>query len=386
MRTFLLLFLVSLFGTYTYLAGGFSDLLAAATVYTSQPATIIESAPTSETVEHAATTTINDTIAAMTTDEKIGQLFIVGHWREDNYYHMSNLIRAHHLGGVILMGMDSSFIPEVPDWVATWQAESKIPLLISTDQEGGVVSRFRTEEFELTPQPDIENATDALLIARQRAAELSALGVNTNLAPVLERSIDPFAFLYDRTFRDPDKITTLGTAMIVGYREAGVVAVPKHFPGHEDTPTDSHVELPILTVSAEDFVGHIKDFSNVLQVTEPEALMTAHVLIPALDPDYPATLSKTILTDTLRNQISFDGVIMTDDMAMGAITNDYDSAEAALMAFQAGADMILMAARPNDTIPAIERFKTALQNGEITEQQLDESLERILRMKQIYAD
>lgn len=375
MKRFLLLFFLGLIGTGVFLHTIQTNFLTQSNTY--QQATAIAAIATT-------TDSIDEQIAAMTVEEKIGQLFIVGHWREDDYYHMSNLIRAYHLGGVILMGIDSQYYDEVPTWVEVWQKQSKLPLMIATDQEGGAVSRFRSENYTLTPQPEITDSTEALAIAQKRAQELRQVSVNTNLAPVLERSVDPFAFLFERTFRDPDKITALGQAMIVGMRSEGVVAVPKHFPGHEDTPVDSHVELPVLSVSTTTFALHIRDFQNVIRIAKPEALMTAHVLLPAIDPHYPATLSHTLLTKKLRQEIDFTGVIMTDDMGMGAITNTYTPAEAAVLAFQAGADMILFAALPNQAIDAIAALQAAIETGAISEDRLNGSVRRILEMKAVY--
>lgn len=370
-KTFLFIFWLTIFGGIGY---AWTTLETTAPVPETQTSTVIT----------APLDPIAQTIATMSLDEKVGQLLVAGHWRDSDYTHTSNLIRAYHLGGVIIMRTPDAQVSDIPTWTTAWQQDSTIPLMISIDQEGGVVTRLKTEGHIQTAQPDIEDSKEALAIATKRGAELHQLGINTNLAPVLETSVNPFAFLYNRTFRDPSKIGALGQAMVVGYRNEHVVAIPKHFPGHSDTPTDSHIELPIIDIQAEDFTEHAQHFARVIDFAEPEAIMTAHVMLPALDDIYPATLSPTILTDKLRTEIGFEGVIVTDDMTMGAITNTYDPAEAALRAVLAGADMILFAAEPNQVIATHAHLVAAVRSGALSETRIDESVKRILEMKEVY--
>lgn len=359
------------------LAGlGYLVLLHPTTTPATQVAAVAVATPAIDPIEAA--------LRSMTVEEKIGQLLVAGHWRGSDYIHTSNLIRAYNLGGVIIMNTPTEHVAEIPTWTSVWQANTDIPLMISIDQEGGSVTRIKADQYIQTGQSDITDSQEALAVATERGAELHSLGINTNLAPVLEQSVNPFAFLYERTFRDPATIGALGQAMVVGYRQENVVAVPKHFPGHSDTPTDSHVELPIIDIATSDFSEHAKHFARVIEFAEPEAIMTAHVMLPALDATYPATLSPVLLTDKLRTEIGFTGVIITDDMTMGAITNTYEPAAAALRAITAGADMILFAAEPNQVIETTTLLQAAVADGRLTEARLDESVRRILTMKAVY--
>jgi beta-N-acetylhexosaminidase len=319
----------------------------------------------------------------MTLGDKIGQLFIIGHWAQTKPEQTAALVHTHQLGGVIIMSSPEN-PGDISKWTDDWQSTSTQPLVIAIDQEGGPVTRLKSSKYTQLGQTDIESSKEAYSIGKKRAEELTSLGINTNFAPVLETSINPKAFLYNRVFVFPENIVNFGSSMIRGLRDGGVVAVPKHFPGHEDTADDSHTELPILTVPTDEFDNFVQNFTDTIQQSKPSALMTAHVQVPSLDSKYPATLSYTILTKKLRESIGFTGVIITDDMTMQAITNTWSSSEASLLALQAGADMILFAAKPNDAIPAVKYILQAVENGEITEERIDESLRRIFKMKNIY--
>lgn len=333
-------------------------------------------------IRAALPTTIDETIADMTLDEKIGQLFMIGHWRENDFYHTKNMVQAYHLGGIIIMSVDSANVDFVPVWTEKWQDNLNIPLFIAIDQEGGVVSRIRAPGYELRAQRDLTSLEDAHTVGLERGAELANLGINVNLAPVLDTSITPEAFLYDRTFANPAYAVDMATALIAGHRDAEVLTAVKHYPGHLDNQDDSHELLPIIPIARERFTTHTRIFTDVLEQQNIALLMTAHVLLPEVDPVYPATLSPTILGDILRGQKGYDGIIITDDMTMKAITNTYSTAEAAVLALQAGADIILFAAEPNESIDAIAAIKTAVTTGTLSEASIDESVARILRAKQ----
>lgn len=322
-------------------------------------------------------------IGEMSLEEKIGQLFIVGHWAHTPAAQTATLMSKTQAGGIVIMSSPEN-ADNILGWTNLWQSTSTLPLTIAIDQEGGSVTRLQSPNYTQRAQSDITSSEEASALGEQRGGELAALGINTNLAPVLETSTNPEAFLYYRVFRNPSNIVDFGSAMIQGMREAGVTAVPKHFPGHEDTPIDSHTELPVLTVTADAFSTYVRNFTDTIHNATPQALMTAHVLVPTIDDVYPATLSYTILTEQLRQSIGFGGVIITDDMTMQAITNTWSSTDASLLALQAGADMILFAAKPEDAVAAIQNVRNAVHTGELSEERIDESLQRILKMKEVY--
>jgi beta-N-acetylhexosaminidase len=355
-------------------------LVASAISGTAQTTSPSTSQPSTANPSHADPVT--EQLAAMTIEEKIGQLFVIGHWREDYYQHTERLLQLYDFGGVIIMKTSDEVVESVPEWTTAWQDASKYPLMISIDQEGGVVSRLRAEGFTTTSQRELASIDEASALGQMRGAELRALGINTNLAPVLDYASSTDAFLYDRSFARRGDVAPYSAALIEGHAGAGVLAIPKHFPGHDNTPTDSHVVLPIVDITAADFPAYVAPFREALAATEVEALMTAHVQFPKLDDTYPTTLSYEILSRQLRRDLGFEGVIITDDMTMGAITNTWDSDEAAILALQAGADMILFSSSPNEAIAARNAMLSAIEDGTISEDRIDESVERILRMKQ----
>lgn len=317
----------------------------------------------------------------MTLEEKVGQLFMLGHWNKDDIAITLGRINEIQAGGVIFMDVPIEPSTTLPALTAALQASSSLPLLIGIDQEGGTVTRLKGSKFVQTSQPEITAASQAYEVGLRRASEMAALGINLNFAPVLEVSVKPNSFLYNRVFRDPAQIPTLATALIAGSSAGGVLSGAKHYPGHADTPDDSHLLLPILTLSVTEYETHTKPFSDTLALGDVPLLMTAHVLIPALDDTYPATLSPAIIAD-LRERVGYQGVIITDDMIMNGITNKWTSSEASVLALKAGVDILLFAAEPGATEAAYRAVLGAVRTGDLPEERLDEAVLRILRTKE----
>jgi len=355
-------------------------------LWQSDKLSFINTASTSAVVATSSPIEIEDpvqtVVSSMTIEEKIGQLLMVGHWKQNYYQHTERLVQVHDLGGIIVMDIDDSVVSDVSTWTSAWQSKADIPLLISIDQEGGVVSRIRADGYLQTAQRDITDSEQAYQVGQARGTELAALGINTNLAPVLDYAPTPEAFLYERSFASSSTLGTLATALINGHADAGVLAIPKHFPGHDSTPADSHFELPVIDITAAQFPAYVSQFREVLDRADVGAMMTAHVLFPRLDDDFPTTMSEEVLARQLRRELDFDGVIITDDMTMGAITNTWTTNEASLQALHAGADMILFAAEPNAAIDAHAYLVEAVRGGELDEQRLDQSVVRILKLKE----
>jgi len=334
--------------------------------------------PTEPTVEAVLPSLAERALKTMTIEEKVGQLIMIGHWNHTPVASTTAYLKDLHVGGVIIMSTPSN-PAHIRDWTDNWQTVSTHPLLISIDQEGGEVSRLRGPEFIQTSQPGIDSSEQAYKIGKKRGEELAALGINMNFAPVLDYAAQPQSFLYNRSFRNKIQIGSLATALIAGHADATVTAVPKHFPGHPDSSDDSHLVLPTLAIKQSEFQTHIAAFRNTLP--NSQAIMTAHIMVPTLDDTFPTTLSPTLLTDVLRNELKYDGIIITDDLAMRAIADTWSSDEAAVMSIQAGADIVLLAANPKDTTAVHKTLVAAATQGKITAKQLDQAVLRILSLK-----
>ncbi len=312
-------------------------------------------------------------------DLDLGGLFMIGHWANTPVASTTALIKEHHFGGVIIMSGPGDPL-EIAEWVKEWKAASERPLIIAIDQEGGPVSRLKGTGFITTGQRDIETTKEAYQVGFKRGQELASLGINMNFAPVLDTAKNPDSFMFERVFPDGSEAAALAVAMGKGMEDAGVTPVAKHFPGHDDTTDDSHFTLPTVSISKNELPDFTTNFTDYLK-TEPLALMTAHVLFPQID-SYPATLSHFFLTDYLRGELKFAGVIVTDDMSMNAIDSTWSTDQAALISLQAGADLILFAAEPNSALTALKRLEFAVATGELTAADAEAKNTRIDSLRQ----
>lgn len=308
-----------------------------------------------------------------------GQLFMIGHWTNTPVASTTELIKNYGFGGVVIMDAPQNPL-EIKAWVKEWNGVSKVPLIIAIDQEGGPVTRLKGENFVQTGQREITNEKQAFDIGSKRGKELAALGINMNFAPVMDTSRIPTSFMYGRTFSNLNTSPTLAAAMIKGMASAGVVAAPKHFPGHDDTTTDSHEELPVLDIDRATLDTFTAPFRILLANDPPQAIMTAHVLFPKID-NVPATLSKFFLTTYLRDTLKYKNVIITDDMIMDSIDLKWSSAEATVMSLRAGADMILFAAEPTKAFEALEAVKAAANKDPALKEKLNLSTVRVNKLR-----
>jgi beta-N-acetylhexosaminidase len=216
--------------------------------------------------------------------------------------------------------------------------------------------------------------------------ELNAFGFNLDFAPVLDVNSNPNnPVIGDRSFgNDASVVSRLGTKTMKGIQSQGVISVIKHFPGHGDTSVDSHLELPTVNKS----FGQLKEvelvpFAHAIE-NGADIVMAAHILLPKIDSEYPASMSKPILTGILRDDLGFDGVILTDDMTMGAITENFEIGRAAVQSVKAGSDIILVAHDYENVVATFKALKAAVESGEISEKRIDESVTRILQLKKKY--
>jgi len=347
----------------------------------------------------------------MTLDEKIGQLFIyAGHGvfmneQSQSYSALLHQVRDQHVGGLLWF---VSNVYETAILTRHLQESAKIPLLVSADLEAGIGMRF--EDTTFWPWNMATAATGDPSLAekagRMVAREALELGINHIFAPVADVNNDPDNPVINvRSFgEDPNEVAKYVAAFVRGVQAEGVLATAKHFPGHGDTHTDSHRSLPVLNVTRERMNEiELIPFRAAI-AAGVESIMIAHLAIPALDDTpvpakrtrqkdspyghdaaeiaedatIPASLSKKIVNQLLRKELGYDGIVVTDALDMGGVTDHYDPGEAAVLAIEAGADQI---AKSENTDAAIAGVREAVRSGRLTETRIDESVERILRAK-----
>ncbi|HLG14821.1 MAG TPA: glycoside hydrolase family 3 N-terminal domain-containing protein [Blastocatellia bacterium] len=336
-------------------------------------------------------TWVEKTLAAMSLDEKIGQLIIpaaVGMFMNqdaDSFNQIRRDITEFHVGGYHMLGEVNTL--HEPAGVALllnrMQGESKYPLLITADFEGGVGLRYLGATRLPRAMAMGATASESLVseAGRVTAEEARALGVHVNFYPVVDVNNNPRNPIINiRSFgSNPELVSRMARAYIRGSQSAGVMATAKHFPGHGDTSVDSHLELPAIDV----------DRARLDRIELPPfraaveegvgGVMSAHIALPQIEPlGLPATLSEVMLTGVLRREIGFKGVIFTDAMGMRGIAAHYPDGEAAVRAIKAGADVVLY---PPSVETAFNAIKRAVQSGEIAPARIDDSVRRILEAK-----
>ena len=335
---------------------------------------------------------IKQQIDNMTLDEKIGQLITVGidgYNLDDN---AKDLIESKKVGGIILFKNnvnDSNQLLQLINSIKETNSTNKIPIFISVDEEGGRVNRFPKEITALPSNKIVGNKNDSNLaydIGKDIGYALSSFGYNMDFAPVLDINSNPNnTVIGDRAFSsDKNIVANLGANEIKGFISSNVICVAKHFPGHGDTATDSHYSLPIINKTIEQLQGiEFVPFKKAIQEKVP-AIMVSHILLPNVDNTNPASMSKPIITDILRKDLKFDGVVVSDDMTMGAITNDYDISEACIKSINAGTDLLLVCHGYDNEVKVINSIKEAVNNKIISMDRIDESVYRILSLKENY--
>ncbi len=328
----------------------------------------------------------------MTTEEKAGQMVVVGidgYEADDDALAM---IENYHVGGFIIFGRnvkDTGQLSGLINSLKRANSINRVPIFVSVDEEGGRVSRMPEGIIKLPSNREIGNANDEALsyeIGAVIAEELKSFGFNMNFAPVLDIDSNPQnPVIGDRSYGSSTEIVSrLGTECMKGIMAGGIIPVIKHFPGHGDTAVDSHVGLPLV----ESDMDRLRQFELVPFAEAinngADAVMVAHILLNKIDPEYPASLSKIIITDILRGELNFDGVVITDDITMGAVTENYDIGEAAVRAVNAGSDIVLVCHGKENRMAVLDALTKAVRSGNISEKRLDESVKRILRLKYKY--
>jgi len=336
-------------------------------------------------------------LASMTTEQKVGQLFVV--YFADPYFSppLEQMITEYHIGGIIIFDRNVTSLADLARLIndaqdAAINIRPGIPLFVATDQEGWPVLRLR-EGATVFPSNMALGASgsvaDAQLMASIMATEMKAVGINMNLAPVMDVNSNPAnPIIGIRSFgSSPQLVSRLGTAMIETYQAQGIIATAKHFPGHGDTNLDSHLSLPTITHDwARLEAVELAPFGAAISASV-DCIMTAHISLPAVDPPphRPATLSPPILQGLLREQMGFEGLIATDSLGMSALTDDYDVPTAAALAFQAGADLLMFGDDPghdpSEQRPAYERVLELVEEATVPMSRLDDAVHRILLLK-----
>jgi beta-N-acetylhexosaminidase len=341
-------------------------------------------------------------IKDMSIEEKVGQLLMVYFRGNEANEEAKRLIQDLYVGGIIYYSWANELsspgqVKMISKGLKEFALETRLslPLFIAADQEGGLVVRVKgltefpgNKALGMTGDPQL-----AKLSARIIGKELRAIGINMNLAPVVDINNNPQnPVIGIRSFGDTANIVlAFAEKAMEGYKEAGILCVLKHFPGHGDVATDSHEQLPVINKSLQELENNeLIPFSHLQ--AKADAMMTGHLLVPALDPQYPTTLSRKTL-DFLRNEIGFQGIIMSDSLVMEGILNQCDSLEeASIRAFNAGCDILLLGGRLltgkysrelkfSDIQSIHQSVVQAVKSGRIEEDRLNQSVERILELK-----
>jgi beta-N-acetylhexosaminidase len=332
----------------------------------------------------------------LTLKEKIGQLMVFGFDGTTPTAEILELIRDYKVGGIILFGRNIGTPYDVLSLTQRLHKEAfdsghPFPLLICTDQENGVVRRLG-KGSTIFPGAMLLGATGQPELAREVGAatgkELNALGINWNLSPVLDVNNNPLnPVIGVRSFgENPSQVSALGGQIMKGMQEAGIMTTLKHFPGHGDTDTDSHLDLPTIPHSIERLEEiELKPFKDCIN-QGADTVMTAHVYFPAFEKreGVPATISKDVITGLLRNRLQFSGVVTTDCLEMNAIKDTIGTPRGAVEALKAGVDLIMISHTYSLQAAALEEIFKAVESGELEETVIDEAYNRVIKLKEKY--
>ena len=336
---------------------------------------------------------VEDKISTMTLEEKVGQMMFYGVNGTNVDDKVVNLFEDQHAGGIILYGhrnfwgssLDNN-VKYVNSIKKANRQNSDIPLFIGFDEEGGSMSQLPQELMRTPSKGELGNTNDSSLatgIGAGTAKKLKLLGINTDFGTVLDINTNKNnPIIGVRSYGSTkEKVTEFGINELKAIQNEGVIPTVKHFPGHGDTEVDSHLGLPSLNhdlnrLKSTELVPFQTAINNGVDM-----VMTAHIMLPQIDKEYPATMSKKILTDLLRDEMGYKGVIITDDLEMQAISKNWDLGEAAIKSVEAGADILLVCHTIEKVYNAVVQ---GVNDGKIDENRIDESVRRILRLKYQY--
>jgi beta-N-acetylhexosaminidase len=322
---------------------------------------------------------------------RVGQRLLIGFQGHEASLDVKKMIREFGVGNVILFARNVDSPEQVAELVRELQSVARdagheLPLLLAVDQEGGRVARLK-EPWTLWPPLRAVGETGSEDYARRMgaalAAELLACGIRCDFAPVMDVFTNPKnTVIGDRSFGDdPEKVGRLGVAMIQGLQGGGIVACAKHFPGHGDTELDSHFDLPAVDHSPSRLDDvELRPFRRAIEA-KVAMIMTCHVLVRELDAELPTTLSSKVVGGLLRGKLKYEGVIVTDDLDMKAVAKMWRPSESAVLAAQAGCDLLSYCADHGAQVEAIEALVRATESETIRYSEMDDACERIKRLK-----
>lgn len=335
---------------------------------------------------------IEEIVSQMSLDEKIGQMMIAGISGTNMDPQTKSLITKYKVGGIIFYQnnlVNPKQTVQLLNEIKTENVHNRLPLFLSVDQEGGRVTRLPGGLINFPANKEIGLVNHSQLsykVGTILGKELNGFGFNLDFAPVLDVNSNPNnPIIGDRSFgNNPDVVSKHGIQTMKGIQSQKIIATVKHFPGHGDTSVDSHLELPIVYKNLTELKKlELIPFQRAIE-NGADVVMVAHILLPKLDAHYPASMSKVIITDILRKQLNFNGVVITDDMTMKAVTDHFKMGAAAVDSINAGSDIILVAHDYNQIVDAITSVKSAVQTGEISEQRINDSVRKIIILKRKY--
>ena len=329
---------------------------------------------------------VDKLVANMSDADKVGQLLMIGIHGKTLNDDAKFMINEYRVGGIILFDRNMKSKDQVKSLIAdinkTGKSAGLTPLFIGIDQEGGAVARMEDQLIKVPPAEELgkEPIEQAVSLAKQSGTELKDLGFNINFAPVADLGLT-----YGRSFStNPDEVVRYASAVGKAYDEAGLWYSYKHFPGIGKTDVDLHADTSVVPVSKKTLLNEdTKVFVDLVKQSKPNtyAIMVSHAMYPQIDPDHPSSLSKTIITDWLRKDMGYNGVVVTDDMDMGALAKHYTFGDMAVQSILAGSDILLVCHEYEHMQEAYNGLMKAVKDGRISKERLDESVKRILLMK-----
>ncbi len=330
---------------------------------------------------------VEKALSEMTLKEKIGQMIII-EYRKPYDSKLEKTLKTVKPGGFILFKENFTTYSATLNFVKKVKATSDIPMFISVDQEGGGVQRLQgltdKKAIYIPYMQELGSTKDTKLakeVGRVMAEEMRVFGINMDFAPVIDIYSNPKnTVIGKRAFgTDAKTVSDMALSLADGLEENGIIPVYKHFPGHGNTAVDSHVSLPIVDKSKEELYDlDLIPFQKAIE-NHASVIMIGHLAVPSITGDNtPASLSKKLITDFLKGEMKFNGLVVTDALNMGALTKYYSKSEIPVKAIQAGVDILLMPASPEDAVSEIVK---AVQSGKIKESQIDASVRKILKLK-----
>lgn len=329
---------------------------------------------------------VDKLVANMSDADKVGQLLMIGIHGKTLNDDAKFMLNEYRVGGIILFDRNMESKDQVKSLIAdinkTGKSAGLTPLFIGIDQEGGAVARMEDQLIKVPPAEELgkEPIEKAVSLAKQSGTELKDLGFNINFAPVADLGLT-----YGRSFStNPDEVVRYASAVGKAYDEAGLWYSYKHFPGIGKTDVDLHADTSVVPVSKEILLNEdTKVFVDLIKQSKPNtyAIMVSHAMYPQIDPDHPSSLSKAIITDWLRKDMGYNGVVVTDDMDMGALAKHYTFGDMAVQSILAGSDILLVCHEYEHMQEAYNGLMKAVKDGRISKERLDESVKRILLMK-----